>query len=119
MVQSPLGPLAPFECCKHGAVCTPPVDLCENVRKPSVGESLELDFPNVLDIVPSKPVPPMAQAFWLKALAQGCLGSSPRGQVGLGFPVTTLQWFPGFFFATTPQWFPETYCSWLYLDTTR
>ena len=35
------------------------------------------------------------------------------------FPVTTLQWFPGFFFATTPQWFPETYSSWLYLDTTR
>ena len=47
------------------------------------------------------------------------LGSNPRGQVVLVFPVTTLQWFPGRFFATTLQWFPETYCSWLYLDTTR
>ena len=58
-------------------------------------------------------------AILAQALAQDCLGFKPPWAGRLSFPVTTLQWFPGFFFATTPQWFPETYGSWLYLDTTR
>ena len=57
--------------------------------------------------------------FGSSPLAQDCLGSSPRGQVGLGFQSPRFSGSLVFFLAITPQWFPETYCSWLYFHTTR
>ena len=59
------------------------------------------------------------QRRWARSSGSRLSRFKPSWAGRLRFPVTTLQWFPGCFFATTPQWFPETYCSWLYLDTTR